>query len=194
MCADSGTSGLFANSRSAQSFPGLQRYHGASHGDPFPDRSGDLHGPVGTSNWTPFTTGELSPGSARGQTPVFANPSRSSGKSGSTRHRIRTIRPGRARGPLLGGNLTVLSALMGSRYLPAWEGAILFLEDVGEEIYRVDRMLTQLKLAGVLDQIVGLVFGHCTDCKPGVVSVHSRWMRCWEDHLLPLRFRPGGAP
>ena len=146
-----------------------------------------FHGPVGTSNWTPFTSGNVRQVVLEGQTPVFANPSPSNGKPGSTRHPIRTIRPGRARGPLLGGNLTVLSALMGSRYLPAWEGAILFLEDVGEEIYRVDRMLTQLKLAGVLDQISGLVFGHCTDCRPGSGFGSLTLDEVLEDHLLPLK-------
>ncbi len=145
-----------------------------------------FHGPVGTSTWTPFTTGNVRQVVMEGQTPVFANPPPASGKPGSSRHRIRTIRPGRARGPLLGGNLTVLSAIMGSRYLPAWKGAILFLEDVGEEIYRVDRMLTQLKLAGVLNQIAGLVFGQCTDCRPGNGFGSLTLDEVLEDHLRPL--------
>ena len=75
---------------------------------------------------------------------------------------------------------------MGSRYLPRWEGAILFLEDVGEEIYRVDRMLTQLKLAGVLDQIAGLVFGQCTDCTPGEGFGSLTLDEVLEDHVRPL--------
>ena len=61
---------------------------------------------------------------------------------------MQTITPGTARGRLLGGNLTVLTAILGSPYLPDWDGAILFCEDVGEDLYRVDRMMTQLKLAG----------------------------------------------
>ena len=91
-----------------------------------------FHGPVGTSTWTPFTTGNVRQVVLEGQTPVFKNPPAASLKPGSSRHPIRTIRPGRAIGPLLGGNLTVLAAIMGSRYLPVWEGAILFLEDVGK--------------------------------------------------------------
>jgi muramoyltetrapeptide carboxypeptidase len=76
----------------------------------------------------------------------------------------RTIQSGQATGRLIGGNLTVLSTLMGSSWVPDMDGAILFLEDVSEAPYRIDRMLQQLKLAGVLDRIGGVVFGQCTRC------------------------------
>jgi muramoyltetrapeptide carboxypeptidase len=65
---------------------------------------------------------------------------------------------------LLGGNLTVLTALTGTPYLPDFNGAILFLEDVGEAEYRIDRMLTQLDQAGIFKNLAGVVFGQCTDC------------------------------
>jgi muramoyltetrapeptide carboxypeptidase len=77
---------------------------------------------------------------------------------------IKTIRKGRAVGTLLGGNLSVLTSMLGSDYLPSWEHSILFLEDVGEDIYRIDRMLTQLSLNGVFNKINGFIFGKCTDC------------------------------
>ena len=80
---------------------------------------------------------------------------------------MQTITPGTARGRILGGNLTVLTAIMGSPYVPDFDGAILFVEDVGEDIYRIDRMLTTLKLAGVLDRIRGFVWGTCSECEPG---------------------------
>lgn len=83
-----------------------------------------------------------------------------------TENRIQTLTGGSARGHILGGNLTVLTAILGSDYVPDFDGAILFLEDVNEAVYRVDRMLTQLKLAGILDQISGFVFGRCTECEP----------------------------
>lgn len=67
---------------------------------------------------------------------------------------------GTAQGPLLGGCLSLVSALMGTSYLPVMKGSILFLEDVGEPLYRLDRMLHQLKLGGVLDQIAGLALGN----------------------------------
>lgn len=81
-------------------------------------------------------------------------------------HTLRTVRPGRATGPLVGGNLTLISTLMGTPYEIDTRGAILFIEDVGEEPYRIDRMLTQLRLAGKLDQAAGIIFGECSSCSP----------------------------
>ena len=101
-------------------------------------------------------------------------------------HRIRTITGGRAAGPLLGGNLTVLTAIMGSEYLPDFTGAILFLEDVDEAVYRVDRMMTTLKLAGVLDRIAGFIFGRCTDCDPGSGFGSLTLEQVLEDHIAPF--------
>ena len=66
----------------------------------------------------------------------------------------------------IGGNLTILTSILGSPYVPDMDGAILFCEDVHEEPYRIDRMLTQLKLAGVLGRIKGFVFGSCSECAP----------------------------
>ena len=71
---------------------------------------------------------------------------------------------GEARGPLLGGNLEVLSRLLGTPQQPDFDGAVLFLEEVGEMPYRVDRLLTHLEAAGVLDSVVGIVLGDFTDC------------------------------
>jgi muramoyltetrapeptide carboxypeptidase len=76
----------------------------------------------------------------------------------------RTIRPGRVTGPLLGGTLALLAHLQGTRFAPRLEGAILFLEEVGERPYRIDRYLTQLRLAGALEGIAGLAVGQLTGC------------------------------
>ena len=72
--------------------------------------------------------------------------------------------PGRAEGLLLGGNLTMLATNVGTRHAPDLTGAILLIEDVGEEPYRVDRMLTQLRRAGWLDGVAGVAIGQFTDC------------------------------
>jgi len=101
-----------------------------------------------------------------GEKVTMSNPAEKNGNLAQLQHRIRVISPGKARGRLLGGNLTVLSAIVGSGYLPNWDGAILFLEDVNEAVYRVDRMLTQLKLAGILNRVAGFIFGRCTRCEP----------------------------
>ena len=60
---------------------------------------------------------------------------------------LRCVHPGKARGRLLGGNLALVSAMVGTSYCPDLSGAILFLEDVGEPLYRLDRMLTTLRMA-----------------------------------------------
>jgi len=73
------------------------------------------------------------------------------------------LHPGRARGRLVGGNLALLSALAGTPYEPNYHDAILIVEDVNEAAYRIDRMLTQLRLAGRLAQCRGIVFGQFTD-------------------------------
>lgn len=78
-------------------------------------------------------------------------------------NRITTIRPGKARGRLVGGNLTLISCLMGTPYEPDFSGRLVFLEDVHEKPYRVDRMLTQLVISDKLAKAVGLIFGKFTD-------------------------------
>jgi len=81
-------------------------------------------------------------------------------------HTLRTIRPGKASGPLTGGNLTLLSTTLGTPWEIETEGRILLLEDIGEDIYRIDRMLTQLRLAGKLQRAGAIVVGECKDCPP----------------------------
>ncbi len=81
-------------------------------------------------------------------------------------HYLRTIRPGVARGPLIGGNLTLISTTLGTPYEIETGGRILFLEDVGEEAYSIDRMLTHLRLAKKFDRVAGIIFGECRDCGP----------------------------
>jgi muramoyltetrapeptide carboxypeptidase len=75
------------------------------------------------------------------------------------------ISGGRATGVLLGGNLTLLTHLIGTPLEPSWKGAILFVEDQGEEPYRLDRLLVHLRLAGVLDRISGLLLGQLSEGK-----------------------------
>lgn len=77
---------------------------------------------------------------------------------------LEEIRSGDALGPLLGGNLEVLSRLLGTPVQPDFDGAVLFLEEVGELPYRVDRLLTHFELAGVLSRLAGVVIGEFKDC------------------------------
>ncbi len=77
---------------------------------------------------------------------------------------IRTIVSGEAEGQLTGGNLSLVTSLLGTEYDINTKNKILFLEDVGEEPFRVDRMMNQLRLAGKFDDCNGIIFGKCNDC------------------------------
>src|SRR6185295_12061776 len=92
----------------------------------------------------------------------------------------------KASGLLVGGNLTVLSGIIGSGYVPDWKGKILFLEEAKEEPYSIDRMLTQLKLAGVLNSIGGFVFGKCVKCDAEEPLKAFKFMEVIEQHIKPL--------
>lgn len=78
------------------------------------------------------------------------------------------LQAGRARGPLVGGNLSVLYSLQGTPYFPKLDGAILLLEDVDEMLYHLDRMLTNFELAGVFDRISGLLIGQVSDMRDNI--------------------------
>jgi len=80
--------------------------------------------------------------------------------------RASVVRHGRAAGPLIGGCLSLLTALVGTPYEPPLDGAILFWEEVNEEPFRIDRMLAHLKLAGRLDRLAGMVIGTLPGCRP----------------------------
>lgn len=84
------------------------------------------------------------------------------------------ITPGRASGLLCGGNLAVLAALLGTPYMPPLAGRVLFLEDVGEAPYRVDRLLTSLALSGLLHEVAAVLLGAFTRAHPGPHGVSVR--------------------
>jgi len=69
------------------------------------------------------------------------------------------IRPGVAEGELIGGCLSVIVAMLGTPFAPSFDGRIIFIEDVGEKAYRIDRMLVQLRQAGAMERAAGIVFG-----------------------------------
>ncbi len=147
-----------------------------------------IHGPHGLTAWRPDQVDPFRQLLFEGSTPTLENPLL--GSDGDrlmpVQGRIHTLTPGRARGKLMGGNLSVLSGIVGSPYMPDMEGNILFLEDVGEAPYRIDRMLTQLKLAGMFDQLGGFIFGQCTRCSPGTSYGSLTLDNILQDHIQPL--------
>lgn len=124
-----------------------------------------IHGPNAAASWPAAAWQSFHALAFEGATPTYSVPAPSVAYLGRREGRVRTFRSGKARGRLIGGNLTVLSALAGTPYLPDFTGAILFLEETNEAEYRIDRMLTQLALAGILGKVAGVVFGQCTDCR-----------------------------
>ncbi|MDE5101159.1 MAG: LD-carboxypeptidase, partial [Trichodesmium sp. St16_bin4-tuft] len=77
---------------------------------------------------------------------------------------------GQAKGYLMPANLTVAGHLLGTKYQPDLSGTILALEDVNEAPYRIDRMLTQWRMAGLLEQVKGIALGRFSQCSHGVVN------------------------
>jgi muramoyltetrapeptide carboxypeptidase len=145
-----------------------------------------FHGPVVVSTWNKYSTDFVKQLLFDAKTFSMQNPHETGDNLTQVKDRVLTINSGKASGKLLGGNLTVLTAMVGSDYLPDFRDSILFLEEVGEDIYRVDRMLTQLKLAGILDQLSGFVFGKCSKCKPGESYGSLTLEEVLDDHIKPL--------
>jgi len=82
---------------------------------------------------------------------------------------------GRSKGFLIGGNLTLISHLIGTPFMPSIKGAILFIEERGEPLYRIDRMLSHLRLSGLLKNLAGLIAGEFLDC--GDISEINRLLK-----------------
>ncbi len=80
----------------------------------------------------------------------------------------------------------MLAGIVGSEYVPSWGKAIFFFEEVEEEIYRIDRMLRELKLAGLLDRVAGIVVGQCKGCKPADEEHQFSLQEVLEHYIRPL--------
>ena len=137
-----------------------------------------FHGPVATSTWNNFTLKYV-------KSILFDAQAVTMNNNLVTQLRREIITPGKAKGKFIGGNLSVITSMLGSSYLPVWKNSILFIEDIGEDIYRVDRMLVQLKNAGILNQLSGFIFGQCTNCKVGNEPSFTL-MQVLQQHIRPL--------
>lgn len=117
-----------------------------------------FHGPMARAELTAFSRASLRAAVIDGTNPCGLVP------------RATTLHPGRARGRLTGGNLALVAALANTRFAASLSGGILLLEDVSEPVYRLDRMLTQLRLSGALDRIAGFGFGQFTEVPDDVTK------------------------
>lgn len=145
-----------------------------------------FHGPMGTGSWNRFNADQFRRVFFERELMQYQNVVDAGDELVQRRNRTITIAGGKAQGELVGGNLTVLTALAGSSYLPDFSGKILFLEDVSEAPYRMDRMFSTLKLMGALDNIAGFVFGECTDCDPGDGYGSLTLAQIFDDYIKPL--------
>lgn len=137
-----------------------------------------FHGPVGNSSLGEFTMQHFLRVIQRGELITLKQPAEDP---------VITITPGKTRGVLAGGNLAVLCSLMATGYLPDWENKILFVEETEEEPYAIDRMLTQLKLAGVLQKLSGFIFGKCTKCEAEEPDKSLTLQQVLDEHIRPLK-------
>ena len=139
-----------------------------------------FHGPGGNSTWNEYSVKYVKRVTVDGEQISFKNQ--------ATDHPITTYSKGTAEGELYGGNLSVIAGVLGSEFVPDWQGKILFLEDVMEEPYRIDRMLTQLKLAGVFEQISGLVLGNFRKCTAEEPDRSFTLEEVFEQHFSTAKF------
>lgn len=133
-----------------------------------------FHGPNGTSEWTDLTKKSFRSVLMDGEKTRY-----------ESKGDVKIVFPGIAEGRCIGGNLSILTTSLGTGYQPDTEGAILFTEDIGEPVYKVDRMLTHLKQAGILDGINGFIFGGCSRC-PIPDQDHFTLQEVLRQHLRPL--------
>ena len=95
-------------------------------------------------------------------------------------------RPGHATGKLTGGNLTLLAALAGTPWQPEYRKALVFIEEIGEKPYRIDRMLTQIRQASRIAEAAGIALGAFNDCQPDEDELSLSLEETLADRLLPL--------
>ena len=120
-----------------------------------------FHGPNGNASWNEFSWKSIEDLIVNSKVVKYPFPSLDLVEA-----KPETLVSGKATGELFGGNLTVMTGLLGSAYLPDWTGKILFFEDVLEEPYSIDRMLTQWQLNGIFDKVAGIILCQFRKCVP----------------------------
>jgi muramoyltetrapeptide carboxypeptidase len=138
-----------------------------------------FHGPVAMSVFTSYTAQHFRKALSNVEPIGLVTNPPPGGNTSRPNHKLRAIRPGAATGRLAGGNLALISSLIGTRYEIDTRGAILFLEEINERTYQIDRMLTQLRRAGKFDQAAGIIIGEFVDCDP----LDHSWFRSLDEVL-----------
>lgn len=124
-----------------------------------------FHGPVGASVFTNYTTKQITNVLMASETTYVIPFAEENLAEEDTVYQPFVVNAGQATGQLVGGNLTLVTSLMGTPYELDMKNKLVFLEDIGEKPYRLDRMFTQLLLAGKLQEAAGIALGVFTDCE-----------------------------
>jgi len=133
-----------------------------------------FHGPVAASNFSDYTKNHMAGVLINPSAPYKIALSPDNIAKNSNLFKTETITRGKCRGKLIGGNLSLLAAMAGTAFaLRDTKGKILFIEDIGEQPYRIDRMLTQLKQTVDLRQLAGIALGVFEDCNPKDITSQS---------------------
>jgi len=141
-----------------------------------------FYGPMGIDNWQNLNSFYVKQIIFNAKAILLSNPS-------NMTLNLTTITGGKARGKLVGGNLSVFNTLLNSQFLPSWinwASMILFLEDTEEQPYTIDRMLTTLTFAGVLRGVGGVIWGTCSKCEPPDPEQSLTMIQVLEHHFKPL--------
>lgn len=148
-----------------------------------------FHGPVSSSRFSDFSATFLRAVlmEARPRLELLPSAENDAQAADPGQPAFGAMREGVAEGPLVGGNLSMVSALAGTPYMPSPAGAVLFLEDVGEAPYRIDRMLVQLAQAGITTRASGIAFGFFRDCVPPDDEPSLTLAQVLEEHVAALR-------
>lgn len=122
------------------------------------------HGPVASSDFTSYTSQSFKDTLMSHENSTVFRPEAWSGKSAES-YQYMSLVDGQAEGQLIGGNLSIMCSMLGTPYDVDFKGKLVFIEEVGESLYRVDRMLTQLINSGKLDECAGVVLGVFASCR-----------------------------
>lgn len=145
-----------------------------------------MHGPVGASTQTDYTLQQFQ-GVVMNENPSFTiHLSEANQAESDTAFQPHVIRAGRAEGILVGGNLSLLAAMAGTAYQPKVKGKLVFIEDVGEKPYRLDRMLTQMRQAYRLEEAAGIALGIFSGCEADEDDLSLTLKECLLDRLGDL--------
>jgi len=147
-----------------------------------------FHGPVGASDFSDYTKMHFQKLLLEPQEPFTISLSADNVETGTEDEvfQTQTIRPGKATGELVGGNLSLLAALAGTPYSFNAKNKLVFIEDIGEKPYRIDRMLTQLRQASNLDTAAGIALGIFADCQADEDDLSLSLMETLTDRLADL--------